>query len=82
VAWVGGCVLFRRSALVESGFTFRPDLEPDHSGEDVTAQWRVMERFGGAGILPSGAVHLEAPTTMPDRSVDVFDLLFEVDRVG
>jgi hypothetical protein len=76
-------VLFRRSALVQSGgFTFGPDLEPDHSGEDVAAQWRVMERFGGTGVLPSGAVHLEAPTTMPTRSVDVFDLLFEADRVG
>lgn len=76
VAWVGGCVLFRRSALVESGgFTFGLDLVADHSGEDVAAQWRVMERFGGVGILPSGAVHLEAPTTVPDRAVDVFDLL-------
>ena len=41
-----------------------------------------MERFGGAGILPSGAVHLEAPTTMPDRTVDVFDVLFEPHRAG
>jgi GT2 family glycosyltransferase len=83
VAWVGGCVLFRRSALVESGgFTFQPRLEPTHSGEDVAAQWRVMERFGGAGLLPSGAVHLEAPTTMPTRTVDVFDLVFEADRAS
>ena len=83
VAWVGGCVLFRRSALVQSGgFTFWAGLEPTHSGEDVAAQWRVMERFGGAGILPSGAVHLEAPTTMPDRTVDAFDVLFHADRVG
>jgi GT2 family glycosyltransferase len=83
VAWVGGCVLFRRSALVESGgFTFWPGLEPTHSGEDVAAQWRVMERFGGAGILPSGAVHLEAPTTMPVRTVDVFDLMVEAEAAG
>jgi GT2 family glycosyltransferase len=83
VAWVGGCVLFRRSALVDAGgFRFGPDLEPTHSGEDVAAQWRVMERFGGAGILPSGAVHLEAPTTLPDRSVDVFDVLFESERAS
>ena len=83
VAWVGGCVLFRRSALVASGgFTFWTGLEPTHSAEDVAAQWRVMERFGGAGILPSGAVHLEAPTTMPDRTVDAFDVLFHSDRVG
>jgi GT2 family glycosyltransferase len=83
VAWVGGCVLYRRSALVESGgFTFWPGLERTHSGEDVAAQWRVMERFGGAGLLPSGAVHLEAPTTVPDRTVNVFDRIFETDRAS
>ena len=83
VAWVGGCVLFRRSALLASGgFRFGRELEPTHSGEDVAAQWRVMERFGGAGLLPSGAVHLEAPTTMPDRTVDVFDLMFRADPTG
>lgn len=83
VAWVGGCVLYRRSALVEAGgFTFGLDLEPTHVGEDVAAQWRVMERFGGAGLLPSGAVHLEAPTTVPERTGDIFDLLFEPDRVS
>lgn len=77
VAWVGGCVLFRRDALVAvGGFTFWPDLPPEHSGEDVVAQWRVMERFGGAGIAPSGAVHLEAPTTVTDRRVDAPDVLF------
>jgi rfaE bifunctional protein nucleotidyltransferase chain/domain/rfaE bifunctional protein kinase chain/domain len=71
VAWVGGCVLFERAALVESGgFRFWRSLAPEHSGEDVVAQWRVMERRGGAGIVPSGAVHLEAPTTVPDREHD------------
>lgn len=74
VAWIGGCVLYRRDALVGSGgFSFWGELPPEHSGEDVVAQWRVMERFGGAGILPSGAVHLEAPTTIPRRPVDAFD---------
>jgi len=76
IAWVGGCVLFRREALeCVGGFDFGVDVPPDHSGEDVAAQWRVMERFGGAGILPSGAVHLESPTTVPDRRIDVFDLM-------
>lgn len=76
VAWVGGCVLYRRYALLAAGgFTFWEELPPTHSGEDVLAQWRVMERFGGAGILPSGAVHLEAPTTIPDRPVDAFDVV-------
>lgn len=77
IAWVGGCVLYRRSALHQvGGFDFWRDLPPAHSGEDVAAQWRVMEEFGGAGILPSGAVHLETPTTIPVRDVDAFDVVF------
>lgn len=28
-----------------------------------------MAHAGGAGILPSGAVHLEAPTVVPGRRV-------------
>ena len=76
VAWVGGCALYDRSALsAVGGFSFWSDLPPNHSGEDVVAQWRVMERFGGAGILPSGAVHTEAPTTVVDRRVDAPDVL-------
>lgn len=71
VAWIGGCVLYSREALVAvDGFEFWRDLPASHVGEDVLAQWRVMERFGGAGILPSGAVHLELPTTLPDREVE------------
>ena len=74
VAWIGGCTMFRRSSLEAAGaFSFWPDLPRHHSGEDVRAQWHVMERDGGAGILPSGAVHLEAPTTIPRRDLDAFD---------
>lgn len=77
VAWLGACVLYRRDALVASGgFDFWEQLPPEHSGEDVAAQWSVMERFGGAGLVPSGAVHLETPTTVMDRRVDAFDRLF------
>ncbi|MFP3465362.1 glycosyltransferase family 2 protein [Leifsonia sp. SIMBA_070] len=77
IAWLGGCVLYRRQALVDcGGFDFWRLLPPIHSGEDVAAEWRVMERFGGAGILPSGAVHLEAPTTVPDRRVEARDVIF------
>ena len=76
VAWIGACVLYRRAALVDAGgFSFWSELPTAHAGEDVAAQWRVMERDGGAGILPSGAVHLEAPTTLPDRAVDAFDVV-------
>ncbi|MDP4333693.1 glycosyltransferase [Curtobacterium sp. A7_M15] len=78
VAWVGACVLYDRAALeAVGGFGFWDRLPAAHAGEDVVAQWRVMERFGGVGILPSGAVHLEAPTTVTDRRVDAPDVLFD-----
>ncbi|GAA1336121.1 hypothetical protein GCM10009611_00660 [Arthrobacter roseus] len=78
VAWVGGCVLFDRQKLIDcGGFTFWKDLPADHAGEDVTAQWRVMERYGGAGMMPSGAVHLEAPTTVTNRRVDAAEKLLD-----
>lgn len=76
VAWIGGCAMFRHDVLIESGgFEFWRELGPQHAGEDVLAQWRVMARRGGAGLLPSGAVHLEAPTTIPDRPFDAFDVV-------
>lgn len=76
IAWIGGCVLYRRAALVEAGgFAFWPDLPREHAGEDVVPQLRVMERHGGAGILPSGAVHLELPTTVPRREVECYDVV-------
>jgi GT2 family glycosyltransferase len=77
VAWVGACVLYDREALeTVGGFGFWRALPPEHAGEDVVAQWRVMDRFGGAGILPSGAVHLESPTTVTDRRVEAHDVVF------
>jgi hypothetical protein len=76
-------VLYRRDALVEcGGFDFWPDLPVQHAGEDVAAQWRVMERFGGVGLVPSGAVHLEAPTTIEDRSTDATDIVFGASDEG
>lgn len=71
VAWVGGCVLYDAAALrAVGGFSFHDELPLEHSGEDVLAQLRVMERFGGCGIMPSGAYHQELPTTIPKRPVD------------
>lgn len=82
VAWLGGCVLYRREALNDAGgFRFWTSLPADHAGEDVVAQWQVMERYGGAGILPAGAVHLEAPTTVTDRRVEAYDVVLDKDRV-
>ncbi|MFD1720286.1 glycosyltransferase family 2 protein [Amnibacterium endophyticum] len=83
VAWLAGCVLYRREGLqAVGGFDFWRDLPPNHGGEDVAAQWKVMERFGGAGVLPSGAVHLEAPTTVPDRTVDAAAAVFAHETTG
>lgn len=77
VAWIAGCVLFDREKLVAcGGFDFWPRLPAEHAGEDVVAQWRVLARYGGAGLLPSGAIHLESPTTVPDRRVQATDVLF------
>ena len=71
VAWIGGCVLFDSAKLRAcGGFEFWPGLPPGHCGEDVLAQLRVMERYGGCGILPSGAYHMELPTTVTTREVD------------
>lgn len=71
VAWIGGCVMFDTEKLrAAGGFDFWPALPREHCGEDVLAQLRVMERFGGCGMLPSGAYHLELPTTVSRREVD------------
>jgi glycosyltransferase involved in cell wall biosynthesis len=81
VAWLGGCTMFRRGALNDAGgFRFWPLLGPHHSGEDVLAQWQVMEKFGGAGILPSGAVHLESPTTVADRRGNAYEVVLDQAR--
>ena len=81
IAWVGGCVLYDRAAVVDcGGFDFWPLLPVEHAGEDVAVQWRVMARYGGAGILPSGAIHLESPTTVPDREVEVTEVVPEFQR--
>ncbi len=77
VAWVGACVLYDRAKLQASGgFNFWTRMPPQHAGEDVAAQLAVMRRFGGAGIVPSGAFHLESPTTVEDRSVQCHQLLY------
>jgi len=71
VAWIGGCVMFDTAKLrAAGGFDFWPELPREHCGEDVVAQLRVMEQFGGCGIVPSGAYHMELPTTIVERDVD------------
>ena len=71
VAWVGGCVMYDRAKLEAVGaFEFWRQLPLHHAGEDVLAQLRVMERYGGCGLMPSGVYHQELPTTIPRRDVD------------
>ncbi|WP_182875495.1 glycosyltransferase family A protein [Microbispora sp. H10670] len=78
VAWIGGCVLYDRERLLEcGGFDFWRSVPTRHAGEDVAAQLRVMERYGGAGLLPSRAYHLELPTTIIDRGAECYDYVFE-----
>jgi hypothetical protein len=38
-----------------------------------------MQRYGGAGILPSRAYHQELPTTVPVRDVECYDVVFGTD---
>lgn len=76
VAWIGGCVMFDREALVSvGGFEFWQELPAEHCGEDVLAQMKVMAKYGGAGILPTGAVHLESPTTVVNRDTEAYDVV-------
>ncbi len=76
VSWIGGCVLYDRAKLVAAGgFDFWDRVGLRHQGEDVAAQLAVLERFGGAGILPSGAYHLETPTTVTERDVEAWQVL-------
>ena len=76
VAWVGGCVLYDVAKLREvGGFSFWQELPPEHCGEDVLAQLRLMAVHGGCGMLPTGAFHQQLPTTVVDRTHDAPHLL-------
>jgi GT2 family glycosyltransferase len=76
LSWVGACVLFDRAKLREiGGYDFWPQVPVEHSGEDVLVELRMLDRYGGAGILPSGAYHLETPTTVESRDTECFDVV-------
>ncbi len=71
VAWVGGCVLYDAEKLRDvGGFSFWRALPTQHAGEEVLAQMRLLERYGGCALIPSGVYHQELPTTVVDRAVD------------
>lgn len=76
IAWVGGCVMYDREKLVDvGGFNFWRNLPKTHCGEDVLAQLRVMKKYGGCGILPSGVYHQELETTVPDRTINAPEVI-------
>jgi glycosyltransferase involved in cell wall biosynthesis len=76
VAWVGGCVMYDTGKLLDcGGFEFWKELPEQHCGEDVLAQLRVLKRFGGCGILPSGAYHQEVETSINDRKINAPEFL-------
>jgi GT2 family glycosyltransferase len=71
VAWVGACTMYDTAKLrAIGGYGFWRELPPEHSGEDVLVQLRLMARDGGCGLIPSGVYHQELPTTVIDRRVD------------
>lgn len=76
IAWVGGCVMYDTEKLRDvGGFSFWKDLPEKHCGEDVLAQLRVMKKYGGCAIIPSGVYHQELETTVPDRKVNAPEYL-------
>jgi GT2 family glycosyltransferase len=80
VAWVGGAnILFDREKLLAvGGFSWWEELPAQHAGEEAVAQFLLLNRFGGCGILPAGTYHLGLPTNVPNRernATELFDTL-------
>lgn len=82
VAWVGGAnILYDRAKLLDvGGFSWWRRLPPVHAGEEVVAQFLLIRKYGGCGILPSGTYHLGLPTNVDDRrrnAIELFDELIQ-----
>ena len=83
IAWSAGCFLARRQAVLDAGgWAFWTELPAGHAGEDVVLQLRLQERGGAVGVLPTGAYHLELPTTVTDRRADAYALVLEAGSAG
>ncbi len=82
VAWVGGAnLLFDREKLLSvGGFSWWRRLPREHAGEEAVVQFLLIRKYGGCGILPSGAYHLGLPTTIADRSHNATELFDELSR--
>lgn len=76
VAWIGGAnVLYDRAKLISvGGFSWWQRLPPNHAGEEAVAQFLLIRKYGGCGILPSGTYHLGLPTTVIDRARNAIEL--------
>lgn len=82
VTWVGGAnVLFDRKKLLSvGGFSWWSRLPEEHAGEEVLAQFLLLRKYGGCGILPSGTYHLGLPTNVEDRRSNAISLFGDLIR--
>jgi hypothetical protein len=82
VSWIGGAnVLYDREKLLSvGGFSWWERLPREHAGEEVVAQWMLIRRHGGCGILPAGTYHLGLPTNVEDRTRNATELFGELIR--
>jgi glycosyltransferase involved in cell wall biosynthesis len=80
IAWVGGAnVLYDRAKLLSvGGFSWWNRLPPAHAGEEVVAQFLLIRKYGGCGILPCGTYHLGLPTTVTDRARNATELFADL----
>lgn len=70
VVWIGANVLYDREKLLRvGGFGWWNRLPPNHSGEEVLVQLLLARCYGGCGILPAEAFHLQIPSEIPDREI-------------
>ncbi|HEX6293275.1 MAG TPA: glycosyltransferase family A protein [Herpetosiphonaceae bacterium] len=82
IAWIGGAnVLYDRAKLLSvGGFSWWERLPPAHAGEEVVAQFLLIRKYGGCGILPCGTYHLGLPTTITDRERNAIELFGDLIR--
>lgn len=80
VSWVGGAnVLYDREKLWSvGGFSWWKRLPREHAGEEVVAQWLLIRKYGGCGILPARTYHLGLPTNVDDRTRNATELFGEL----
>ncbi len=80
VCWIGGAnVLYDRAKLLSvGGFSWWRRLPQEHAGEEVVAQFLLIRKYGGCGILPSGTYHLGLPTTIVERQHNAIELFGEL----